>query len=129
MRDNDPASAAVYAQRGLESEHNNPYLYQYLGSAFLEEGDDLMADPPARMSAYEAAITAFEHAQVLAPQDKTFPLALGSLYDLLGRFGEAEWMFDKAVALDPKSIPTRQVYDAHLKNWQEGKTESVPDSR
>jgi O-antigen ligase len=126
LRDDDPPSAALYAQRGLESEHNNPYLYQYLGSAFFEEGDDLMTDPPARTSSYKAAITAFEQAQVLAPQDKTFPLALGSLYDLLGRFDEAEWIFDKALALDPKSIPTRQCYDAHLKRWKTSDTSSGP---
>lgn len=126
LRDNDPDSALLFAQRGLESEHQNPYLYQYLGSAFFEKGDDLTRDPASRTSSYKAAITAFENANTLAPRDKTFPLALGSLYDLLGRFPEAEWMFDEALALDPKSEPTRQCYDAHLKHWRDG--ESKPDS-
>ena len=126
LRDNNPAAAVALARRGLEHEHENPYLYQYLGSALLEEGDDLMSVPAGRRSSYEAAVTAFKNGQALAPRDKTFPLALGSLYDLLGRFPEAEWMFDEAVALDPKSEPTRQCYEAHLKNWREG--QSRPDS-
>jgi O-antigen ligase len=127
LRDNDPAASIVFALRGLEKEKKNPYLYQYLGSARIEEGDS-MTNPRARVSFYEAAIGAFENARVLAPQDKTFPIALGTLYDLLGRFPEAEWMFDEALALDPRSIPTRQCYEAHLKNWSAAKTATNLDN-
>ena len=126
LRDNNPEAALLFAQRGLESERQNPYLYQYLGSAFFEKGDDLESSLAVRTSAYKAALSAFENARALAPLDKTFPVALGSLYDLLGRFPEAEWMFNEALALDPKSEPTRQCYEAHLKNWREGQSKPSP---
>jgi cytochrome c-type biogenesis protein CcmH/NrfG len=45
-------------------------------------------------------------------------LELGLTYDALGRFDEAEWMFDEARRLDPKSKAISQYYQAHLEHWQ-----------
>jgi hypothetical protein len=73
-------SAVLFAQRGLERERKNPHLYQYPGSAFSEKGDELTSDPAGRTSSYEAAVAAFGNARALAPRDKTFPVAIGSLY-------------------------------------------------
>ncbi len=121
LRDDDPNAAVLFAQRGLERERENPYLYQYLGGALSDQGDNLASDPAGRASLYKAAIAAFAKAQALAPRDKTFPVALGSLYDSLGRFPEAEWMFDEALVLDPRSEPTRECYEAHLQDWREAR--------
>src|SRR4029077_16523890 len=48
-------------------------------------------------SLFEAAIMAFQSGGTLAPQDRTFHLALGPVYDALERFSEGEWMYDEAI--------------------------------
>jgi Flp pilus assembly protein TadD len=107
----------------LDREQKNPNLYQYLGSARIERGDAATNDPQARLHFYQAAFKAFQQGHVLAPRDKTFAVSLGLTYDELGRFAEGEWMFNEALALDPRSIPTKDLYEAHLKNWRRGTTE------
>jgi O-antigen ligase len=126
LRDNQLLSAVFFAIDGLEREQKNPNLYQYLGSARVEQGDAASNDPQARLYFYQAALTAFEKGRALAPQDKTFAVSLGLTYDELGRFGEGEWMFNEARALDPRSIPTKELYEAHLTNWRRGTTELPP---
>jgi O-antigen ligase len=117
LRDDHPALSILYARQGLAYESNNPYLYQYLGSARIEQGDRMRV-PAARDSFYLAAIEAFENGRRLAPREKAFAHGLGLIYDTLGRFEEAEWMYGIAVSLDPSSVPTRQSYEAHLKKWR-----------
>lgn len=85
-----------------------------------------MIEPLARLSFYQAAITAFEKGHALAPRDKTFAVSLGLAYDELGRFAEGEWMFNEALALDPRSTPTKQIYEAHLEHWRRGTTALIP---
>ncbi len=128
LRDNQPLSAVFFAIDGLDREQKNPHLYQYLGSARIEQGDAATTDPGARLYFYEAAITAFEKGRALAPRDKTFPVSLGLAYDELGRFAEGEWMFNEALALDPRSTPTKQIYEAHLEHWRRGTT-ALPPSK
>jgi O-antigen ligase len=127
LRDNQSLSAISFALQGLDHEQKNPNLYQYLGSARVEEGD-AMTEPQARLSFYQAAITAFEKGRALAPRDKTFAVSLGLAYDELGRFAEGEWMFNEALALDPKSTPTKQIYQAHLEHWRRGSTALLPST-
>jgi O-antigen ligase len=119
VRDNEPLSAILLALQGLRWEQKNPNLYRYLGSARIDRGDE-MTDPRARASFYEAAVPAFEKGRALLPRDKTFAIGLGTVYDELGRFQEGEWMFGEALALDPRSVPTRNVYEAHLRRWRDG---------
>jgi O-antigen ligase len=126
LRDNEPVRALFFALKGLEREQKNPNLYQYLGSARIEEGDN-MKDPVARFSFYQAAIRAFENGRALAPRDKTFVVGIGFIYDEMGRFAEGEWMFNEALALDPRSIPTKKIYEAHLDSWRRGTTALPPD--
>jgi len=128
LRDNQPLSAISFALQGLAREQKNPNLYQYLGSARVEEGD-AMTEPQARLSFYQGAIMAFEKGRALAPRDKTFAVSLGLAYDELGRFAEGEWMFNEALALDPKSAPTKQIYEAHLEHWRLGETALLPNTK
>ncbi|MEO7725026.1 MAG: O-antigen ligase family protein [Chthoniobacterales bacterium] len=123
LRDNQPLAAIIFALQGLEREQKNPNLYRYLGSARIELGDEMM-QPGARLAFYEAALAAFEKGHALAPRDRAFAVSLGLTYDELGRFAEGEWMFNEALALDPRSIPTRQIYAAHLARWGRGATAS-----
>ena len=117
QRDNHPESAIVFASRGLATEQKNPNLYHYLGSAEATRCDSI-ADLHARMTCYEKAIAAFEKARTLAPQDQTFLLPLASTYDTMGRFAEAEWMWEEALRLDPRSTSLNEVYQGHLGRWQ-----------
>jgi tetratricopeptide (TPR) repeat protein len=130
LRDDQPASAIFFALRALSWEQKNPNLYQYLGNARAGLGDT-MTDPRARLSFYEAAINAFEKGRMLAPLDRNFAIQLASVYDELGRFAEAEWMFNEALRLDPKSESLRRYYEAHLERWElwlTGEKEVLPSS-
>jgi tetratricopeptide (TPR) repeat protein len=79
-----------------------------------------MTEPQARSIFYEGAIAAFEKGRALAPREKAFAVGMGMAYDALGRFAEAEWMFNEALALDPRFIPAKQIYEAHLERWHRG---------
>ncbi len=126
LRDNQSLKAIIFALQGLDQEQGNPNLYRYLGSARVELGD-AMTQPMARVAFYQSAITALENGRALAPRDKTFAVSLGLAYDELGRFAEGELMFNEALALDPKSSPTKRIYKAHLESWRRGTT-AVPPS-
>lgn len=116
LRDYRPASSIFYALKGLAQERYNPFLYLYLGRARMLQGSS-MRDSRAQESFYLAALTAFEAARALAPRDETFVLELAFAYDALGRFAEAEWKYQEAIALDPKSISVKKYYDGHVTRW------------
>jgi O-antigen ligase len=118
LRDNDPTTSASFAIRALATEQKNPNIYYYLGRAGMLEGN-AAADPEKRVFLFQVAIRAFEQGWGLARQDDTFAMELAALYDALGRFPEAEWMYDEAIRLDPKSAPIREDYQAHLKKWRQ----------
>ena len=118
LRDNNPTTSAAFAVRALETEQKNPNIYYYLGRAGMLEGN--AADNTERRAfLFNVALVAFEKGLALVPRDDTFLVELGSLYDALGRFPEAEWMYDEAIRLDPKYAPTRQRYQDHLRQWQQ----------
>jgi O-antigen ligase len=117
IRNDQADSAAQFAERGLKTEHRNPYLYQYLGAARLQRSD-FVEDPHARATLYNGALNAFGEAHALAPRDEEFVLALASIYDSLDRFTESESLYQEALRLDPRSIYTKQAYDAHVAEWQ-----------
>ncbi len=133
LRDYRPASSIFFALKGLAQERSNPFLYLYLGRARMLQGH-AMSDPRAEQSFYLAALTAFDAAQALAPQDETFILELAFAYDALGRFNEAEWKYQQAIALDPKSISVKKYYEGHVTRWSSAgitppsATEKVPAS-
>ena len=116
LRDQRPLSGLASARKGLEFEQLNPQLFYYLGRSRFLAGDR-QTTQGARDSFYRAALPAYESARALAPLDETYWLELAFTYDSLRRFGEAEWMFDEARRLDPRSRPIGQYYKAHLERW------------
>ncbi|MEP6698464.1 MAG: O-antigen ligase family protein [Verrucomicrobiota bacterium] len=126
LRDDHSSRAILYALRALQRDPANLDLYYYLGSARELRGD-AMANPRARASFYEAALGAFQNGHVRAPRDETFLLELGFALDALERFGEAEWYFNQALALDPKSVATKAYYQAHLDYWRTGHPLGEPE--
>jgi O-antigen ligase len=117
LRDGDPKTSAGYAVRALAIEQKNPNIYYYLGRAGILEGNEA-TDTNKRAFFFQVATVAFEKGRALVPRDETFPLELASVYDALQRFGEAEWMYDEAFRLDPRSVEIHRAYDAHLERWR-----------
>jgi len=117
LRDYDLGGAVSSALKGLQYEKKNPDLYQYLGSAQLDQAAEAK-DRATRTGLFEAAIDTFEKGRAVAPSEKAFWMALGQAYDQLGRFQEAEWMLYQARLLDPNFVPLKDVYDEHLRRWQ-----------
>lgn len=126
QRDNHPDAAIEFASRGLATEHDNPYLYQYLASAQLT-GCYATSDSQPQRSCYEQALGTLQKSRALAPQDRTFLLQLAFTYDALGRFPEAEWMFYEARKWDPKSVYLEEVYKYHLSQWRAAQPISQAD--
>ncbi|HXM74046.1 MAG TPA: O-antigen ligase family protein [Chthoniobacterales bacterium] len=121
LRDDHLTESIVFAQAGLTYEQENPNLYDYLGNAQTQQADST-SDPEARALIYEAALSAFQNARTLAPQDSLLAIELGSLYDTVGRFSEAEWMWNEALRLDPRSTSLNEAYQAHLNRWRNAGT-------
>jgi O-antigen ligase len=117
LRNNEPDVALGFALRGLESENQNPFLYQYLASAKLTKCDS-EPETSAKAACFEDALSALQKARSLAPSDRTFLVPLAMTYDKLGRFAEAEWIYSEARYWDPKSIYLDEVYKYHLYRWQ-----------
>ncbi len=117
LRDNRYFSAAVFASQGLNYEKEDPNLFYYLGRAKVLAGDAQL-DPAAKASFYEAALGPFETARKLVPLDEVYSLELAFTYDALERFEEAEWMYDAALAFDPKSASAKAYYTTHLERWR-----------
>lgn len=126
LRDYRASSAILFALQAIERDPANIDLYYYLGRARSLKGDT-MQNPLARDSFYLAALSAFASGHARAPQDETFLVEIGFTLDALGRFEEAEWYFDQALALDPKSSATKAYYQAHLENWQAGRPRAAPE--
>jgi Flp pilus assembly protein TadD len=115
------------ALNGLETEKGNPYLYQYLATAQIQQAD-LTSDKDERVSRYRSAVNALGTAHTLAPQDKTFTLALALAYDQLGQFDEAESMYKETIALDPNLPWIKQNYEAFLQRGRDRAEKSPPSA-
>ena len=124
LRDYRFLSAIDFALKGLKYETENPFLFYYLGRGRVL-GGDLQQDPEASASFYRAALPAYTKARELAPLDKTYALELAFTYDALKRFAEAEWLYEEARALDPRSTSIDRYYKAHLNRWREGNPDRV----
>jgi Flp pilus assembly protein TadD len=113
----DPAQALAHVTQALAYEQSNPRLYFVLGRAVdALAGKATLEERQARL---EAAIAAFDRARRLDPLDGNHPLDLALLYDDLGRFAEAEWMYGLARERDPRSVSLANMYRAHLRRWQQ----------
>ncbi|CAN5402612.1 hypothetical protein BH20VER3_BH20VER3_01130 [soil metagenome] len=117
LRDERHLAAMRRAQQAVALDDQNPETFFYLGESRVRRAEGL-ANPLASASLYEAALEPFQRALALSPHDGTFLIALGRVYDALGRFAEAEWMFGRARAWDPRSLVTQKSYAAHLALWR-----------
>jgi tetratricopeptide (TPR) repeat protein len=126
LRDFRGYEALAAAQQALRTDDSDPQLLYILGRARLLIGDTF-ADRRARDSFYRAAAGDFMHARELAPLDETYPIEAGLTFDGLGRFAEAEWMFEEALQLDPRSNSAREYYHGHLERWRNGGDVQVPE--
>jgi tetratricopeptide (TPR) repeat protein len=124
LRDENPSAAISFAQTALRHEKQNPNIFFYLGRAsralahHCKPGED-----PAPF--HRAAVAAFERASTLAPLDGTYPSDIAFTYDEMGNFAEAERMYALARTRDPHSTDVANLYEAHLKLWQQA---SQPDA-
>ncbi|MGI8890637.1 MAG: O-antigen ligase family protein [Chthoniobacterales bacterium] len=116
LRDERHLAATRWAQQAVELDAKNPETFFYLGESRVRRAEGL-SNSLARASFYEAALGPFQRAWALAPLDETLMIALGRVYDALGRFKEAEWMFGQALAWDPRSHVAQKSYEAHLIRW------------
>lgn len=127
LRDEDPVESIRFANRALEYENHNPDIFFYLGRGIIASANrnEALKD---RLPEFEKAIAAFHAAHRLAPLDGSYPLDLAFTYDRIGRFSEAERMYDLSRDRDPHSAAVSQLYRAHLESWKkvaEPKEESM----
>ena len=121
LRDERHLAAMHWAQQAVALDEQNPEALFYLGESRVRRAEGL-ANPVAEAAYYEAALDPLQRAMALAPNDETFLIALGRVYDALERHAEAEWMFGRALAWDPRSRVTQQSYAAHLALWSRAET-------
>jgi len=125
LRDERHLAATRWAQKAIALDDQNPETFFYLGESRVRRAEDLV-QPAAVAAFYRAAIDPLQRALALAPNDETFLIALGRVYDALGRFAEAEWMFGRAQEWDPRSIAVQKSYQAHRALWREARPEPRP---
>jgi tetratricopeptide (TPR) repeat protein len=114
LRDDRNADAVALARRGLAWEKRNPFLYGYLGEA--EHFLTLSAPDSATARAlHEDAVTAYEHGLNIFPQDTGLLLKQAQILDLLGRFPEADEIFQRLLKYDPLFQNVYAYYGLH---WQ-----------
>ena len=114
LRDDRNADALRLAQRGLAWERKNPDLYGYLGEAqhFLASS---APDAASAQLLQEHALEAYKAALKLSPQDTSLLLKEAQILDLLGRFPEAEEIFQRLFQYDPLF---ENVYAYYGQHWQ-----------
>ncbi|HEY0370040.1 MAG TPA: O-antigen ligase family protein, partial [Chthoniobacterales bacterium] len=122
LRDEYPKKAIRLAETALQHERKNPKIFFYLGRAWRALGNLNSTDDADRIPYYERALAAFDQARQLSPLDGTYPLDMAMLYDKMGRFSEAEWMYGVALARDPLSLTATNMYQLHLDEWQNAGT-------
>lgn len=119
LRDERHVAAMLWANKALALDQRNPETWFYLGESRVRRTEGV-GSRAIRDSFANAALAPFQRALALAPDDETFLIALGRVYDSLGRYPEAEWMFGRALAWDPRSEVVQKSYAAHLKFWMQG---------
>lgn len=114
LRDDRNADARAFAQQGLAWEKKNPFLYGYLGEAehFLTFGSTNSA---TALALNEDALGAYAAGSKLFPQDTGLLLKQAQILDQLGRFPEAEEVFQRLLKYDPLFENVYAYYGLH---WQ-----------
>ncbi|MDQ6860938.1 MAG: O-antigen ligase family protein [Verrucomicrobiota bacterium] len=125
LRDENPNFAIALARQALTYEKRNPNIYFYLARG-LSALAFSSTDPGEQNDLYERAVVIYDQARRLAPLDGTYPLDIAFLYDRLGRFEEAEWMYFLAHERNPHSPTVAGLYQSHLEAWESGSTAITP---
>lgn len=124
LRDERHVAAMLWAHKALALDQRNPETWFYLGESRVRRAEGVRS-LEMRDSFEKAALGPFQRALALAPEDETFLIALGRAYDSLGRYPEAEWMFGRARAWDPRSEVVQKSYTAHLDYWKHSNQSGV----
>ncbi len=119
LEEEEPSSAVSYANEALKWEQQDPNVFFYLGRASMAMAHE-KPRLELRSELSERALTAFEKARRLVPLDGTYAAEIASVYDELGRFAEAEWMYGIARSRDPRSVAMSELYQNHLTAWENG---------
>jgi O-antigen ligase len=116
----DSAAAINAAEAGLARDPRNPRLYQYLSGGYRVRGEEAR-DAQSRTESLERALEALHEARKLSPLDSNLLVTIARVYDDLGKYREAEWIFYLALEADPKSVELRKLYRIHLWRWRNGR--------
>lgn len=111
--------------QALEHERQNPNVYFYLGRALRASAAEL-GTGEEQVSLYESAIAAFAKAHRLSPLDANYLIEQAQLYDLLGRFEEADRMFALAKNRDPRARYITNEYSVHQELWRQSGSQAAP---
>ena len=125
LRDERHVAAMLWANRALVLDQRNPSTWFYLGESRVRRAEGIRS-PAIRASFERAALEPFQRAHALAPDDETFLIALGRVYDSLGKYPEAERMLERARAWDPRSAVVQKSYAAHLAAWRGPGRKALP---
>jgi O-antigen ligase len=99
VREGQYDEAIVLAERALEKEKNNPYLYHHLGEAHRLRA--MRAPQTERSPDLEAAERAYRAGLALFEQDVIVWMRLARTLDELGKYQEARVAYERAIQLDP----------------------------
>jgi O-antigen ligase len=112
-RDADFGRGEVLAEKGLEWDRRNPYLYLYLGQAQAELAG-AAENTEAAPEIWRRAAESFQSGLKLFPEDKWLLLGLAEAMDVLGREKEAAHYYEEAVSWDPNCAAVRAQYAFYL---------------
>jgi len=124
--------------KALEFQPDQPFILNYLGYSWVEQGKNLdqardmleraVAQRPDdgyivdsigwalyKLGEYTESVTHLERAVALQPQDPVINDHLGDVYWRVGRAGEARIQWQRVLGLDPKQDLRREI-EAKLKN-------------
>ncbi|HEY3900163.1 MAG TPA: O-antigen ligase family protein [Chthoniobacter sp.] len=114
LRDDRNSEALAFARQGIAWEKNNPFLYGYLGEA-LHFLTLTAPDRAAAQSLHEDALEAYAQGLKIYPHDTGLLLKEAQVYDVMGRYPEAEQVFQRLFQLDPMFGNIYAYYGLH---WQ-----------
>ena len=116
--------AIDFANRGLQSEKKNPFLYLRLGQAHRLNA--MMSPRSVRKTDLELAEKAFRSGLDLFPQDEALWIRLGQTLDALADYKNARIAYETALQLDPNLGIIYAYYAEHLKTvGREGEAEEA----
>ena len=112
VRDGRLDDAIAFANRGLLTEKQNPFLYYHLGEAHRLAGAN--GARSSRMVELEKSTQAYRAGIAIFPQDEDLWVRLGQSLDGMSKYSEARKAYEKAISLDPNLGILYGYYARHL---------------